>query len=997
MKKRILLGLSLGFAFLTFTGTVGQPLMPDASAHLQRGCSLFDHGRWTDARYELLKAREGIQPDSRFDLQQIDYRLAVCAMKLGSAEAEAMMSDFMKRYPESIYNNDLRFSLGLLYCSRQEYDKAYRVFESVNYKALNRTQREQYDLRMGYIEFIRDNYDKALSYFDRISPASEYFDHALYYKSYIAYSRDNYSWAKSGFERLLKSEAYGSVAPYYLLQIEFREGNYRYVVENGEDLIRRAAPRQRTDLYRVMAESWFRLGEYSKPLDNLDAYARTGGVMGRAENYIYGFSLYRTARYDEARDYLRQACGADDALTQNASYHLADCYLREGDKQMAMQSFAMASNADFDAEIAEDALFNYGKLQYELGGGHFNEAIQILTRYVERYPDSSRTRTARELLAAAYYNSHNYDAAYDIISSYPDPDGELRAAKQKITYFRGLSAYEQGDASAANRYLIESSRIGVSPRYVALSMFWQGEIAYGRGDYDKALRDYEAYLKRAPKGEREYALAYYNSGYCYFSEENMPRAREAFRKFLDLHPQADAYRADALNRVGDTYYSDRQFDQALNYYGQTVSAGGAGADYARYQRAVTLGILGRTSEKISILQQIVRGGTGDYLDDATYELGRTFIAQERYRDGVQVLESFVQTQPESPYRTAAYSELGLAYLNLGEKQKSLAAYDRVVKAAPQSSEAKDALQGIRDIYVSDGDANGYFAYAEESGVEGDLTAMSRDSLTFAAARRVYLAGESETAAKSLRSYLDSYPKGYYTNDALYFLSDCYIKTGDNDRAIETLSELVDGGRNQYTVRALKTLASMTWTEKRYEESADAYRKLADLESTAAAKGVAMSGYVSATIAAGDDDRILAMADDVASYTAAGDKAWRESQFAKAKILDRRGDKAGALKIFGRLSSNVQTPEGAESAYYVIEEAFRSGDTARAEKLTFEFSDKGTPHAYWLAKSFLLLGDIYVQKGDMFQARATYQSIVDGYTPADDGIIDQAKERIQKLN
>lgn len=159
----------------------------------------------------------------------------------------------------------------------------------------------------------------------------------------------------------------------------------------------------------------------------------------------------------------------------------------------------------------------------------------------------------------------------------------------------------------------------------------------------------------------------------------------------------------------------------------------------------------------------------------------------------------------------------------------------------------------------------------------------------------------------------------------------------------------------------------------------------------------MSGYVSATIAAGDDDRILAMADDVASYTAAGDKAWRESQFAKAKILDRRGDKAGALKIFGRLSSNVQTPEGAESAYYVIEEAFRSGDTARAEKLTFEFSDKGTPHAYWLAKSFLLLGDIYVQKGDMFQARATYQSIVDGYTPADDGIIDQAKERIQKLN
>ena len=32
----------------------------------------------------------------------------------------------------------------------------------------------------------------------------------------------------------------------------------------------------------------------------------------------------------------------------------------------------------------------------------------------------------------------------------------------------------------------------------------------------------------------------------------------------------------------------------------------------------------------------------------------------------------------------------------------------------------------------------------------------------------------------------------------------------------------------------------------------------------------------------------------------------------------------------------------------------------------DFSDKGTPHAFWLAKSFLVLGDIYVQKGKFLQ-------------------------------
>ena len=45
---------------------------------------------------------------------------------------------------------------------------------------------------------------------------------------------------------------------------------------------------------------------------------------------------------------------------------------------------------------------------------------------------------------------------------------------------------------------------------------------------------------------------------------------------------------------------------------------------------------------------------------------------------------------------------------------------------------------------------------------------------------------------------------------------------------------------------------------------------------------------------------------------------------------------------------------------------------------------------------MTLGDIYRDTGDDFQARATYQSVVDGYTPANDGIVDEARERIANL-
>ena len=81
-------------------------------------------------------------------------------------------------------------------------------------------------------------------------------------------------------------------------------------------------------------------------------------------------------------------------------------------------------------------------------------------------------------------------------------------------------------------------------------------------------------------------MAFYNTGYCHFSKENMPRARESFVRFIELYPTQDGYRTDARNRLGDTYYSDRQFDEALKYYGQAAAASDDGADYARYQRAV---------------------------------------------------------------------------------------------------------------------------------------------------------------------------------------------------------------------------------------------------------------------------------------------------------------------------------------------------------------------------------------------------------------------------
>ena len=306
------------------------------------------------------------------------------------------------------------------------------------------------------------------------------------------------------------------------------------------------------------------------------------------------------------------------------------------------------------------------------------------------------------------------------------------------------------------------------------------------------------------------------------------------------------------------------------------------------------------------------------------------------------------------------------------------------------------MQSIREIYVSQGDADAYFDYAAKAGLESDLTALSRDSLSFAAAQKLYLDGQQEAAAKSLRSYVQSYPKGYYLTDALYYLSDCYLRSGERGEAIETLTALADRGTTQYTVAVLEKLSEMTYADERWDEAASAYRRLYDAAPTKTGREEAMKGYVRATVAGGDGAKIAAMAADVCGHDDAGAAALREAKYAWAGQLRAEGRCDEAVKLYRELAKDVRTKEGSEAAYYVIESTFGSGDMDKTEKEVFAFSER-EPQAYWLAKAFILLGDVYVKKGDNFQARATWQSVADGYSPADDGIVDEAKARIAKLN
>ena len=459
--------------------------------------------------------------------------------------------------------------------------------------------------------------------------------------------------------------------------------------------------------------------------------------------------------------------------------------------------------------------------------------------------------------------------------------------------------------------------------------------------------------------------------------------------------QNDNLLADAYNRLGDCLYVERDFGGAIGYYDKAKQASHSMGDYSMLQKGICLGLQQNDKGKIAELDSLIsKYPKSTYADNAFYEKARAYVSLGDLKSAIYNYKVVKERYPKGSLASRAMLQLGLLYYNNSEYDNSMAFYKRVINEYPSTPEATSALAGLRNVYMEQGDFDGYIAYTATLGSFAHVDLQERDSLLFVSASNIYMKGQSVEAKAGFRRYLDTFKDGRYVTPANYYLADCCYKNGEFDEALQLYKVVAEQPRSIFTEEALLRGGELLYKDKNYSDALNLFERLETEAEVETNKIEAIIGQMRCLRKMGDAERCIAGANKVIEMPQASPEILREANYLKANsLIELKRDKE-ALPVLQELAANTKSAEGAEAKYVIAEIYYRTADLDNAEKEIFDYAEKGTPHQYWLARSFVLLADIYHTKGDDFQATQYLQSLKESYS-ANDDIADRIADRLSK--
>ncbi len=979
-----LLQLLSFFICVTFTTVVcGQDTRSSSSAALvmRKAKALLDEGHYQTAFAsvsEYLSNHSAITNLSKVDLEALDFIRLAAGMAQGELPAVNRAIQLMSKVESPVTGVQLAYHLGHYYFRLAMFEDAIRFLEMTDRLYLSKDEQERVSFEKGVAYFSQKKFDNAKPYFKQLldAGATMYAADVQYYLGFVAFSEQQYQEAQQLFLAIEKDQHYKLAVPFYLAYIFHETGQDAKAISYGETYLKAGDGLHNNEMLQLLASVYFNRGEQQKSVLLYEKAIASGTVLNPVQRFELGSGYHFTGKFTKAVEQLKPLSAGKDTVALQSMFILGDSYLQLNEKSNARTAFQYCIAGNLSADKKEKARFLLSKLSLDMG--FEDQALKGLGDFVNDYPSSLYAKEANDLLLSYYARTNNFRQALVLLERIGNSNADYKNLAPRIFFGRGIELINDLQYEAALKMLTSIAAFKNTPFY-GPSLFWRGELAMREEAFEKAIPLFQEYAKLPARslGEANLDNTLYNLGYCYFELEEYAKAASFFERIHASNRNINSpLSREAMLRAADCAFMEKNTTKAKLLYTNIQKSPGYGADYAAFQLALIAGIKS-PAEKISLLKLAEQQYPGSvYNPLIAMELADTYMSEEEFENAIPYLKKIPSlVEKDDEMIPESLLKLGIAFYNIDNIDEAIIQYKKLVSDFPASEQAAEAIESAKSLYVDSGRIEEYQQFLESGGKTMDM--IQKDSLMFRFVQTTYADGKSQDSYKALDEYISKFPNGLFIAEVMNYKGELLIKDKNLRDAAVLFDQLAAKGTSRYQERALRQAGKLYFFEvKDYAASLGIFKQLSKLTTKPDVLVESLRGEVRAYYQLKQWKDGIDAANALSANGAANqdDKAFSAIVTGYAAQASGNFDQSNAS--FNTVLANNYSSLAAEARHQLAFNAFSMSNLAAAETAALACIENSGSYEFWITKSYLLLGDIFLQQKDFFNAKATLKSVVE---------------------
>jgi TolA-binding protein len=944
----------------------------------KKGLELVEHANYGAARHVFAEFLDNASnTDAR--KSEAEYYVAYCALNLGHSDGEKLIDKFIENNPSNPRSATAYYDLANFFYAEKNYTKAIQYYKKVNFQALSLAQQSEGRFKYAYSYFNLKKLDEALEQFDYVKGQNSSFSPAAsYYAGFIEYSRAQYTAALADFKRIESNASYAAIVPHLISNVYYKQGKYDELIQYANTLQGKSSSVNNYDeISMLVADAYYYTGDYTMAVSAYERYlSQNASKAESALLFRAGYSNYSLSNNSRAEEYLKACAAKNDSVSYYASYYLGIVYLKQGNKQYAANAFNYALKFTADSPFAEESLFQYAKVTYELGKA--DVAINELEKFLKDFPKSDHTIEVKELLAQAYVNGNNYNKAIEYIEALPRKSTGIERAYQKATYLKGAEHFNKEEYAEAVIYFDKSMTFPVDQNYLGLSAFWAAE-AYSIGrKYEEAVPRYLKViaLGNAVEGDILYK-ARYGLGYAHYNLKQYEQALFNFNEFVQKAKRSAAY-VDGLVRLADCYYVSKKYQEAINHYNRARQLNSPDDDYILFQTAVISGILRKYADARTQFTNLISNyPKSTYRDEAIFQRAQFEIEQGNYQQAADGLSLLIREGVGSPFLPYAYMRRAASYYNLKQYDKTISDYVAVLKQFPTHPSAQQVLLPLQEA-LSIAGRPGEFENFLTAYKQANPESKNLEVVEFETAKGLYFNQQYDRAVAGFTNFIASYASSARISEAKFYMAESHYRLNDFNKALPLYKELVNDNSFGMAGRVVNRVAEIEFKQGKYANAVVTFHKLEGMATNKKELYNAWSGLMESFYLLAQFDSVDAYANLILQKGNVNAGAQNKASLYLGKSAMARGDFETAKDEFINTLNTARDEYGAEAKYLLAEIFFQSKQYTQCYETLVSLNSDFAAYDAWVGKSYLLMADYFVARKELFQAKETLRSLIENF-------------------